>query len=82
MNLKFSANIAIKANIYSFFEEFDNECVPEILLPKIPGDLRVNFLTTEDSLIVRRELSHIQHLEYEQSKHFQKIGQHGIAFSP
>jgi hypothetical protein len=73
-------NIAIKPNIYCFFEGYDNGCVPEALLPKIPGDLRVEFTGSLDSRIIRRELTQVQHLEYEQSIHFQKRGQRGIAY--
>jgi hypothetical protein len=54
--------------------------VPYFLQEIIPGDLLVEFLRTNNIEIIRRELSHYQLYEYQQSIFFQRHGQEGNAF--
>lgn len=73
-------NIAIKANICCDADQTNSDAVPYFLQRIIPGDLLVEFLGTRDTRITRRELTAIQHREYEQSRFFQQHGQEGVAF--
>ena len=73
-------NIAIKANIWCVADQTDTDAVPYFLQSIIPGDLLVELLGTRDTRTTRRELTTIQHREYEQSRFFQQHGQEGLAF--
>lgn len=73
-------NIAIKANIWCNADQTDADAVPYFLQSIIPGDLLIEFIGTRDTRTTRRELTPLQHREYEQSRFFQQHGQVGRAF--
>ena len=77
-----SPNIAVKANIWCYVDQTDVDAVPYFLQPIIPGDLLIEFIGTRDTRTTRRELTHVQQREDEQSRFFQQHGQEGIAFMP
>ena len=75
------ANLDDLAAARQQLRNYDNaNTTPEFLHEIIPGDLLVEFLRTNNIDIIRRELSHCQLYEYQQSIFFQRHGQEGNAF--
>jgi hypothetical protein len=74
------SNIAVKPNIWCDPVQADLNDVPYFLQEIIPGDLLVHFLDTRDVRTTRSQLTHRQHVEFEQSRFFQNHGQTGLAF--
>ena len=75
------ANLDDLAAARQQLRNYDNaNTTPEFLHEIIPGDLLVEFLCTNNIEIIRRELSHYQLYEYQQSIFFQRHGQEGNAF--
>lgn len=76
------ANIAVKANVWCVSDQNETGSPPYFLQSVIPGDLAVELLGSKDLRITQKHLTQAQHIEFEQSKFFQKYGQEGLAFDP